>query len=1122
MDSLWRVSLQRMRADWPIVAAAWLITLLSAVLFASGVIYPAAAAEAGLQRALRDAPVASRSLEIARYDRAAGLATLDPKVIADLQGVIAVPGGTVVRDWRGSATLALVPSTGGTQGDQVEVGYLEGLADHATLIAGAWPADGPGGAATPAPVAIAQAAADALGLHVGDTVEAIARPGSGQREVALQVVAVYAAADPRAAYWNEDAQLLTGLHDNGRYRTFGPLLMTQSELLRVIGDDEFDLRWRVFPDFDRLAVDAAGPLSREIDGIPARLLVDAGAPFTLNSALPGILREAERSLLVSRTSVVLLMAQLALLAGYAIVLIAALLVDHRRVDTALLRARGAGSLHVARLSLIEALVFAVTAVVAAPTLAAAAVGLFNVVGPLADVGLGLAPTVTTDAYLAAGAAAALCVVLLVLPAAMSARAFAQEQGGRSRQETRTLGQRMGLDVVLIAVTGIALWQLRLYGAPLTRSVQGQLGLDPLLVAAPAIGLVAGGVLALRMLPLLAQMVEAGVARGRGLLTSLGARQLARRPLRYTRSALLLVLAISMGVFALSYAATWSTSQRDQAAYQAGADVRLPAVAAGSSVPAWALAGALAGLPDVAAITPVERITDGIKFAAAGSADLLAMDADTAGSIALLRADASSVPFEDLLGTLRAARPVPALPILPDGTTALRIVPASQITAVAQYSFDPETQQESIDPLDPTSVLVQMRASVTVRDGHGLLSEFRSELVTITGAGAEIVIPLQVPGSVPMDLDDPVAIAGLAVEIWLPEDSITSKASFGVRSAGASTSATGPWTDIPLDAVGPWTAGRSAGHELPEAVPASSVKGVTVEVDDRFEGVSGIFGRSEEPSTSFRFVPGGLEPAGGAVPVIANRAFADRYDASAGNVLTATLAGRFLRLSIAGVMKSFPTTDPARPLLIVDEATIGLLRLGTVTPTRPVDEWWLAARPGSVDALESTLAQPPFERPELVSASSRTRQLSTDPVALGIIGALTLGFVVTGLFAILGMTVSAGVSARQQRTEFALLRALGLSGRQLSGSLWLEHGTVVVLGLVTGTGLGLLIAWLVLPFVTVTQGGLSPVPPVLIEVPWDRVLALDLVSGGALALAVFVIGAALRRLRVGATLRTGED
>ena len=45
-----RVSLARTRADWPIVAAAGLITLLAAVLFSAGLIYPSAASEAGLRR----------------------------------------------------------------------------------------------------------------------------------------------------------------------------------------------------------------------------------------------------------------------------------------------------------------------------------------------------------------------------------------------------------------------------------------------------------------------------------------------------------------------------------------------------------------------------------------------------------------------------------------------------------------------------------------------------------------------------------------------------------------------------------------------------------------------------------------------------------------------------------------------------------------------------------------------------------------------------------------------------------------------------------------------------------------------------------------------------------------
>jgi len=104
---------------------------------------------------------------------------------------------------------------------------------------------------------------------------------------------------------------------------------------------------------------------------------------SLASGLAGTLGDHGRPWPLGRTSVGLLMAQLGLLAGYAIVLMATLLVDHRRVDTALLRARGAGSIHVAALSLVEAIVFAATATAVGPLLAGAAVGVFNVVGPLA-------------------------------------------------------------------------------------------------------------------------------------------------------------------------------------------------------------------------------------------------------------------------------------------------------------------------------------------------------------------------------------------------------------------------------------------------------------------------------------------------------------------------------------------------------------------------------------------------------------------------------------------------------------------------------------------------------------------------------------------------------------------
>ena len=271
-----------------------------------------------------------------------------------------------------------------------------------------------------------------------------------------------------------------------------------------------------------------------------------------------------------------------------------------------------------------------------------------------------------------------------------------------------------------------------------------------------------------------------------------------------------------------------------------------------------------------------------------------------------------------------------------------------------------------------------------------------------------------------------------------------------------------------------------------------------------------------------FLPSTIASLAETVPVIANRTFLAATASATGDTITVGVDGVSQPISISGVVDTFPTTDPERPLLIVDEPTLGLMRLQANGIARSADEWWMQVADGRQDALAAALRDSPFDSAHVVSAVDRSRSLSTDPVAIGIIGALALGFVATGLFAIVGLTVSAAVSARERRTEFALLRALGLSGRQLSSWLWLENGSLVLVGLLTGTGLGLLIGWIVLPFVTVTQRATTPVPPVIVQLPWDRILLLDVASALALGVAVVAIGSVLRRLGVGSVLRMGED
>jgi hypothetical protein len=409
----------------------------------------------------------------------------------------------------------------------------------------------------------------------------------------------------------------------------------------------------------------------------------------------------------------------------------------------------------------------------------------------------------------------------------------------------------------------------------------------------------------------------------------------------------------------------------------------------------------------------------------------------------------------------------------------------------------------------------------VRDAHGLLHRVESAPTAVSATSAAIILPLQPQagrGAVPIQgdprYDGPLELALLWADVLLPAETVLVDGLAGILTLGTSAGAEGPWEELRLGDGGGWRAQISTGGPALEDVEQENVIGATVDLG----GIGAL------QVGQLVFLPPSLVSGAdlGDVPVIANRAFLEDTSSAVGETVTVRLEGAHRRLSITGVVETFPTTDPARPLLLFDQPTLALLRLEATAGVRDPDEYWIATRDGAEDGVTAALREAPFQSRSVVGFLDRTRALSSDPVALGVIGALALGFAVTGLFAVVGLVVSGAVSARQRRTEFALLRALGLSGRQLFGSLWLDNGSVVLVSLVAGTGLGLVMAWIALPFITVTQAAVDPVPPVIVEMPWDRILGLEILSAVALAVAVVLIGTVLRRLGVGGVLRMGED
>ncbi|HUG16805.1 MAG TPA: ABC transporter permease [Thermomicrobiales bacterium] len=1107
LATAWRVILMRARSDWLILAAALLVIVLATTLLSAGPIYAGAVAESGLHRTLHDAPATEVNVEITARITGAEFLPMDDIVIQQSSNAFRFSGASVQRSGR-SDSFALPDQPGEIVTDLGVFAFFDDVQLHATLVEGAWPSGESGDVLASA---IPESTAELLSLSIGDELVLESRRQDGFL-IATRVEGIYRVDDASDPYWWDDELDLNGIVEGQSFVTYGPFVVSPADFYNQVTVSTSLTRWRVYPVWTTLSVGDVAAFRGAVEQLEGRLNSELRSAdrFTVNTTLPRILRAAERSLLVTRTGVVILTLQLAILAGYALVLTAGLLTEQRRVETALLRSRGGGSGQIGVMAFMEGLLLAAPAAMLGPWIAALSLRLLNVVGPLTTIDLAVEPVVTGLAYALSAVSALACVMALTLPAYRSARSFVDARSARGRQQTRGGAQRAGADLALLAIAGLGYWQLRRYGAPITETVQGRLGLDPFLVAAPAIGLLAGAVVALRVIPLLARTIDRLVTTTRGLVPSLGAWQVSRRPTRYARAALLLVLAMAIGLFAVSYTSTWTASQADQADFQTGADVRIvPDRRVSTAITPLNLADAHQHIDGVTETMPVTRDVLTVSRSA-GAGRLLGIDAAAANVVAF-RPDLAMDDFDAMMQRLVDSRPT--LPVVPLPGEPRRLA------LHVDLAFDPVSDGAPPDWLESLSP----RITVVFQDQRGLLHSRLSARIEPGAWDGRVEIPLvfELGNGEVATPEFPLTIAAIDFRVLIPQDQpITGR--FAIDRIEVSDSVIGDdWTSVATGDAGNWSFSLTAVGgllEAPELAPAT---------DDRSGRVAATFstgahrGNTRVP-VDFH-LRAGASPAFESVAVVVSDLFLQSTETSVGDRIPLDIGGGPQVVEIVGSVVAFPTIEErSGGIIIIDLPTLAMMRFSRDARVISPGEWWLNVDEAARAEAVSTLWQEPYSSSRVFDRVDRAVTLRTDPVALGIIGALSLGFVASGLFAAIGFVVSASVSARERITEFALLRALGLSPRQLSGWLSLENGLLVGVSLVGGTLLGLTLAWLVLPFVTLTQDASAVMPGVIVQIPWRTILMLELVTVVALAGVVAVSAVLLRRIGLGSVLRLGEE
>lgn len=1108
----------RARAHRLLLGSALLTVLLTTAVLATLTAYSGAIGDAALRHVLNDPRNGSATALVVKADvpvgeRAAADAAVREGARRTFDGL-----PVTVRTLRRSGPYALPRSLrpAARRSGDPDLTYFAAL-DHTQVR----PTAGrlPGRTAGEIEVAVPQTAARALGLGPGDRLTLADRLGEGR--VRVRVTGLYRPSTASAPYWRLDDLLGRGVKKAG-FTTYGPLLADPSVLAagRV---STGGTSWLASAGFDTMTTGRTGEL-REAVGTGSGRLRKATAlrgATAVTTSLPDVLDRIDRSLLVARSTLLIVALQLVLLGGYALLLVARLLSAERAAGTRLLRARGASRPRIAALAGAESLLLALPAALCAPFLAGPLTTLLTAHGPLArlDLRLALPPAGSPGVWLVAVAVALGCALTVTLPALTGAHEEPSGRRGRRGAESgrthrphvprlrgrRSAGPpgarprraggglvptplRAGADLGLLAVAGVAYWQVRQQGSGgVATDRSGSLGVDPLLVAAPALALLAGTVLTLRLLPPVARLAERWAAAGRGLPAALAGWQFSRRTARAAGPVLLLVLAVALGMLAIGQGASWNRSQDDQADFRAGAPVRVLDAGQGG----LGRTEAYAALPRVRGAVPVARGEQGLS--GDRTATVLALDTAHAANALLMRPDLADEPVPKLLAGLTPEdSPVGAR--VPAHTARLRL------TASLRSSTGPGTTAE---------------VTVRLEDAAGVPYSLPAGLLPADGHPHTLVLGL---GSA----DGPALLTGLRLDMPQPAER-AEQHRFTVRDLTAEGT---DGTRHPLTLPASWTTAVETGGAAVPSPRTDPARPRTVSTRPlAFSYGTGYLPDADMwtvASVSVRLQV--ARPAPPEVRAVATDRFLTSAGARTGQRLDVTVGGESLPVRIVRSVRALPTTGtPAASAehdggaVLVDLRAANRALQARYGENATPNEWWLRTAPGDAARVAASVrALPDVDPEQVVVRDEIAAELREDPFGAGPTAAFTAAAVVAAALAAVGFAVGAAGSLRAREADFAVLRALGAPRRRLARTVAAELAVLVGLALVVGAALGTVLARGVLPLIVLTGEATRPVPGLLVLLPPGQV-ALLLAGVAAAPLAVAVV-TALRRADPARALR----
>ena len=154
---------------------------------------------------------------------------------------------------------------------------------------------------------------------------------------------------------------------------------------------------------------------------------------------------------------------------------------------------------------------------------------------------------------------------------------------------------------------------------------------------------------------------------------------------------------------------------------------------------------------------------------------------------------------------------------------------------------------------------------------------------------------------------------------------------------------------------------------------------------------------------------------------------------------------------------------------------------------------------------------------LLQVSEEQRQ----PERQGLFGLLSVGFAAAALLTVLGFLLYALFSFRRRFIELGILRAIGLSSRQMTTFLAWELAFLILIGVGVGTGLGAWVSDMYIPYLQVGAGPSARIPPFVVQIAWPAIFRIYALFGLLFVAALGGLAVLLLRMKIFQAVKLGE-